>query len=121
MLELMSHLPKMHPLSLELERSRRATRSLEIIVKYANGDPVEDIAREYDCTRHTVLRLARHAGLPKRPKHFPEEVRAAVLKDYDDGLPYAVIVKKHKVSMAYIVKVAEETARPKRYKMSKKK
>lgn len=96
------------PLSLELERSRRQTRALEIIMRYASGDAVEDIRADYDCSKNTVLRHARNAGLAKRPKHFPAEVREAVVRQYKLGWPLAKIAELNGVSMAYISKTAAE-------------
>ncbi len=90
------------------ERSNRLVRFVVITRAYAKGAPVQDIVTQYGCTRGTVLRYARLAGLPKRPKHFPAEIRAAVIRDYKAKVPVAEIAKLHKVSQAYVSRSAKE-------------
>jgi hypothetical protein len=53
---------------MEIDRERRITRSMLIIQAYRGGAKVADIAEMYECSPKTVLRLARFAGLAKRPK-----------------------------------------------------
>ena len=95
-------------LSIQVERSLRTTRSMMIIDRYANGDPVQEIADDFECTRGTVNRLARAAGLPKRPKSFPVSTRQAVIKDLKTERYYSEIAARHKVSEAYISLVAKD-------------
>jgi transposase-like protein len=54
------------------------------------------------------MRYARMAELPKRPKHFPIEIRKAVIHDYKTKMAVADIAKLHDVSPAYVSKVARE-------------
>lgn len=96
------------PLSLELERERRAERSLLIIQHYTDGIVVAEIQAEFDCSRNTVLRYARAAGLDRRPKCFPSTIRNDVVKLLKEGKSYNEIRTKWKVSLAYISKVAKE-------------
>ena len=98
----------MNPNSLQLERSRRARRTLEMIHRYSLGEPVEQIADDYECGRFTVQRYARMAGLPKRPKGFPDEIRRATISLYKQGKPIAEIQARLGVSQAYVSKTATE-------------
>ena len=90
------------------ERANRLTRYVVITRAYKAGKPVRDIEGKYGCSRGTVLRYARMADLPKRPKHFPEEIRKGVIRDYKAKLPVADIAMLHAVSPAYVSKVARE-------------
>jgi hypothetical protein len=90
------------------ERANRLTRYIVITRAYKAGKPVRDIENKYGCSRGTVLRYARLAELPKRPKHFPAEIRAGVIKDYKAKMAVADIAKLHDVSPAYVSKVARE-------------
>lgn len=90
------------------ERANRLTRYVVITRAYKAGKPVRDIEGKYGCSRGTVLRYARMAELPKRPKHLPDEIRKAVIKDYKAEVPVAMIAKLHDVSPAYVSKTARE-------------
>jgi hypothetical protein len=96
------------------ERANRLSRYVLITRKYLKGDPVADIETEYGCSRSTVLRYARLAGAPTRPKHFPAEIRKAVIADYQlkigDDPVFSVeqIAAMHDVSPAYVSKIARE-------------
>ena len=90
------------------ERANRLTRYVVITRAYKAGTPVRDIESKYGCTRGTVLRYARMAELPKRPKHMPAEIRAAVIRDYKAKMPVADIAKLHDVSPAFVSKTARE-------------
>ena len=96
------------PLSMQIDLARRTTRSMEIILRYGEGEPVRDIEEKYDCSKNTVLRLARSAGLSKRVKSFPTEVRNAVILLYKEKVPIAEIQARLGVSQAYISKTATE-------------
>lgn len=52
------------------ERRNRIKRFVEITRAYQRGESAERIADRYNCEKTTVLRYARLAGLPKRPKAF---------------------------------------------------
>ena len=98
----------LNPLSLQTERGRRAQRSLTIIQLYEKGELVNEIADYFECSKNTILRHARFAGLPKRPKCFPTEIRNAVIRDLQRKRTYKAISVAHGVSQAYISKVATE-------------
>ena len=51
------------PLSMQIDRARRMTRFGRIIARYDAGEPVDQIADDYECHRSTVLRNARMAGV----------------------------------------------------------
>jgi transposase-like protein len=97
-------------LSFTGERTNRLARFVVITRAYRKGEAVQSIADRYGCSRGTVLRYARLAGLPKRPRHSPADVRADVLRMYTDParVPVADIARLHEVSPAYVSKVARE-------------
>ena len=90
------------------ERENRVKRYVKVVKAYRDGMPVADIEREYGCCRQTVLRYARLAGLPKRPKCFEPDIRKAVIALYKEGRPIAEIQARLGVSQAYISKTATE-------------
>lgn len=90
------------------ERANRLTRFLAIVRAYKGGTPVKNIEEQYGCSRQTVLRYARLAGLPKRPKHFDQNIRRAVISLYRQGKPIAQIQAQLGVSQAYVSKTATE-------------
>ncbi|MGY3615639.1 hypothetical protein [Bradyrhizobium sp. USDA 10063] len=90
------------------ERANRLARYVVITRAYEKGEDVNRIADRFGCTRGTVLRYARMAGLPTRPKHFPTKIRRAVIRDYKAAMPVADIARLHEVSPAYVSKVARE-------------
>lgn len=104
------------------ERANRLVRYIAIMRAYKTGVAVRDIEEKYGCSKTTVLRYARMAELPKRPKHFPADIRRAVLDDYRRGLSVAQIAQQHAVSPAYVSKIAREEGisryapRPKRHR-----
>src|SRR6187402_1986704 len=90
------------------ERANRLARYVVITRAYQKGESVDQIRTRFGCSRHTVLRYARMAGLPLRPKHFPKEIRRAVIRDYKAKMPVADIARLHEVSPAYVSKIARE-------------
>lgn len=90
------------------ERANRLARYVVITRAYAKGEDVNRIASRFGCSRGTVLRYARMAGLPTRPKHFGAAVRRAVIRDYKVKMPVAEIARLHEVSPAYVSKIARE-------------
>lgn len=62
------------------ERANRPIRFLRVVRAYRNGKLVRDIESEFGCSHNTVLRYARMAGLPKRPKTDDPERRAKIIK-----------------------------------------
>lgn len=97
-------------LSFTAERSNRMARFVVITRAYRKGEAVQAIADRHGCDRTTVLRYARMAGLPKRPRHFPTDIRASVLRMYaaPEKVPVERIAALHEVSPAYVSKVARE-------------
>jgi len=94
---------------MQRERSIRTTRSIDILRRYTLGkQSVQEIADFYECTKSTVLRLARQAGLPKRPKCFPTKVKKATLTMLKAGKPLAEIQALLGVSQAYASKLGKE-------------
>lgn len=90
------------------ERANRLVRYVELVRDYKQGKPVRDIETKYGCSRNTVLRYARLADLPKRPRHFDPKVRSAVIALYKEGRPIAEISARLGVSKAYISNAASE-------------
>lgn len=90
------------------ERSNRVARYIKIVKAYAKGEPVNKIAEKYGCDRSTILRYARLAQLPKRPKHLSEEIKKAVIKDYANGFPIKQIAELNGVSQAYVSTIARK-------------
>ena len=105
---------------MQIDRARRMTRFGRIIARYDAGEPVDQIADDYECHRSTVLRNARMAGLEKRAKGFPERIRKAVITLYKESVPIAEIAARLGVSQAYISKTATEE-KINRRKFAKKK
>ena len=99
-------------LSMQIDLQRRITRSINILREYARGDKVTVIQDRYECSRQTVLRLARAAGLPKRPKRVVSEAaRASILLAWDKGQPLREIALKHGVSEAFVSMHAAQNGR----------
>lgn len=98
------------------ERINRLRRFIVIVRAYKAGDDVNQIADRFGCSRSTVLRYARLAGLPKRPKStLVTGTKEAVLRDYQirggDGrplYPITTIAEMNNVSPAYVSTVARE-------------
>jgi uncharacterized protein YerC len=90
------------------ERANRLSRFVIIANAYRRGQPVRDIEAKYGCSRNTVLRYARLAGLPKRDRGFEPGIRDAVIALYAQGKPIAQIQAQLGVSQAYISKTATE-------------
>jgi DNA invertase Pin-like site-specific DNA recombinase len=89
-------------------RANRPPRFIEVVADYRNGVPVADIAKQYQCSRGTVQRYARMAGLPIRSKGFAEKRRTLVIEMYKSGRLVKEIAAAASVSHAYVSKVAVE-------------
>lgn len=90
------------------ERANRVKRFIRIVEAYKAGVPVKKIEETYGCSKFTVLRYARLAGLAKREKGFAPDVKRATISLYKDGLPIAEISARLGVSQAYVSKTATE-------------
>lgn len=90
------------------EHANRLPRAVRVTTAYKRGEPIDNIVAAFGCSRGTVLRYARMAGLPKRPKHFDAEIRKGVIAMYQQGKPIAEIEARLGVSQAYVSKTATE-------------
>jgi hypothetical protein len=90
------------------ERANRVKRFVRIINAYKAGVAIIKIEEDYGCTKSTVLRYARLAGLPKRDRGFDPDIKIATLLLYKDGLPISQISAQLGVSQAYVSKTASE-------------
>ena len=90
------------------ERTNRVARFFRVVNAYRLGKPVQDIVAQYGCSKSTVLRYARLAGLAKRDRGFDPDLRAAVIALYQSGAPIAQIQAQLGVSQAYVSKTATE-------------
>lgn len=91
------------------ERANRLARYVAVTRAYKQGEPVRNIIERYGCSPQTINRYARMADLPKRPKHFPLNIRKAVITDYGDTkLSVVQIAERNNVSPAYVSKIARE-------------
>lgn len=97
------------------ERKNRLVRYVRIVHAYRNGMIVTDIANQYGCSRSTVLRYARMAGLPKRPKTDDPERRAKIIRlSKQGGLSQKEIAKACNCSVT-LVSIVEHEAGLNRY------
>lgn len=92
-------------ISFEAERDNRPPRYVEVTRAYKEGMPINDIMLKFGCSKNTVHRYARMAGL-YRPKDSP--VRDGILAMYQQGKPIAEISAALGVSPALISKYANE-------------
>lgn len=100
----------------ETERKNRSPRFLQIVSAYEKNVPIKDIIEEHKCSRNTVLRYARMAGLPKREKHFDDSIRTQAITLLKAGAPLKEIAKTLKVSEAYVSLVAKDNGLSRRKK-----
>lgn len=87
------------------ERSNRVVRFLLIIKAYKAGEKIDAIAHRYKCSKSTIHRNIRIAGIERRGQR-KKNVNDAVLEDYKSGIPIAEIAKKHGVSQAFVSREA---------------
>lgn len=100
------------------ERANRPVRFLRVVRAYRNGKLVKDIEEEYGCSRNTVMRYARMAGLPKRLKTDDPERRAKIIKLSKMGkMSQKQIAEQCNCSVA-LVSLVEHEAGLKRYRGS---
>lgn len=92
----------------EVERNNRSPRFMAIVKAYSEGVPVDTIVDTHKCSRGTVMRYARLAGLPKRPKHFDPTLRAQAVELYRTGMGLKMIAELLDVSEAYVSTAAKE-------------
>ena len=98
-------------LSMEVDRARRQTRMLDALSQYTEEKKtVSEIAAYFDCSRTTIQRWVRLAGVKKR-----NEIAAArisdILKDYQQTnpvLPIKTIALKYNVSQSFVSQQASK-------------
>lgn len=91
------------------ERSNRLARFVRVVRDYRSGVMVRDIEARYGCSRNTVLRYARMANLPKRPKTDDPERRAKIIKlARQGGLSQKEIAQACACSVALVSMVEHE-------------
>jgi hypothetical protein len=89
-------------LSMQIDHSRRHMRTARVIAMYASGTPVQKICDKFEISRSQVLRLARMAGLAKRPKHFDPKIKKRCLALIRRKLPHKNIAELLNISVAYV-------------------
>lgn len=89
------------------ERANRLNRFPKVVDDYRDGMPVADIEAKYGCSRGTVLRYARLAGLEKRPKRDDDQ-RRGIVAMYEQGKPVAEIAARMGCSIGLVSKTATE-------------
>lgn len=88
----------------KLERDNRVARFNKIIKEYQGPASVESIAAKYQCNRSTVLRYARMAGLPPRPRTDDPERHAKILS-FGAKIPQEEIAKQCECSVSLVSQV----------------
>ena len=92
-------------INFETERNNRPPRYVAVVNAYKANTPIDDICVQFKCSRNTVHRYARMAGL-YRPKE--STVRDGIIAMYQLGKPIAEIAVKFGVSQALVSKYATE-------------
>lgn len=95
----------------EAERKNRLRRAELIMQAYASGRPLKEIEEKYECSRGTILRYARAAGLEKRgqsARRLPAATRATALLLLKEKKPLAEISARLGVSEAWLSLLAKE-------------
>lgn len=89
------------------ERANRLQRFPKVVEDYQDGVPVADIQAKYGCSRGTVLRYARLAGIDKRPKRDADQ-RRGIIAMYQQRKPVAEIAARMGCSQGLVSKIATE-------------
>lgn len=89
----------------DVERDNRPPRYVAVIKAYRENLPIDEIANKFGCSKTTVHRYARMAGL-YRPRE--STMRDGILALYQQGKPIAEIAARLGVSPALISKYANE-------------
>lgn len=92
----------------QVERENRPERFMEVVADYKAGMSCKDIEAKHKCTHSTIMRYARLAGLPKRPKHFDPSIRTQAIELYKSGLTAHRVAELVGVSDAYMSKLVNE-------------
>ena len=75
---------------------------LDIARKYADGETIENIAREYDLSRDAVVRIIMSLGVKKTKKPWRRVDKNTLIKLFYGGLSDEEIAEYFKVSKQYI-------------------
>lgn len=96
-------------LSMGIDRARRQVRMFEALMLYTEGKmTVFEIAEKYECSRTTVLRWARLAGLIKRKEKSAERI-SDILEAYKDPeRPIKEIAEQFNVSQSFVSQQASK-------------
>lgn len=62
-----------------------ASNREELLVGYAEGVPVQELARRFNVHRATVREIARRAGHPSRAPEHSQQVRGEAARLYAEG------------------------------------
>ena len=92
-------------INFEVERDNRPPRYLEVVEAYKANTPIADICGRFKCSKNTVHRYARMAGLYRERE---STVRDGILAMYQLGKPVAEIAAKFGVSQSLVSKYATE-------------
>lgn len=92
-------------ISFIVERENRPPRYVAVTKAYQEGQPIKDIEHRFGCSKTTVHRYARMAGL-YRPKE--SSVRDGIIAMYQMGKPISQIAVHFGVSQALVSKYATE-------------
>lgn len=87
------------------ERTNRGARFFRVLAAYKNGQPVDSIARQYECSRSTIHRYTRIAGLAKRPKQ-KKASKEDVIAAYKTGRPIIDIGRELGISVSRVSAIA---------------
>lgn len=71
-----------------------ASNREELLVGYAEGVPVQELARRFNVHRATVREIARRAGYPIRAPEHPEALRTEAARLYNEGFTLTQVAKQ---------------------------
>jgi len=71
----------------------------DLLVGYASGVPVRELAAQFKVHRSTVREIARQTGLAARQPELPDTIRQGAARLYADGLPLAHVVTQLGISI----------------------
>lgn len=100
------------------ERANRLKRYGEVTKAYKDGMMITDIENKYGCSRHTIYRYAKLAGLPKRPKSDDPERHAKIIKLSREGKSQIEIAKLCNCTISLVSQIEHKAALG-RYKNSR--
>ena len=75
-----------------------ASNREELLVGYAEGVPVQELARRFNVHRATVREIARRAGHPSRAPEHSEQKRSEAARLYAKGLTLSQVAVQLEIS-----------------------